>query len=94
MEHLKPIGFPLETNGKLMVLRVSILKHFRVAVLRNRYYFSAGDGGSGVTLICLNIGTAKTVNFSFGTNEKVMVLGVPVLEHIRYLYIGFSGLVL
>ena len=30
MEHLKPIGFPLETNGKLMVLRVPILRHFRV----------------------------------------------------------------
>ena len=30
MGHLKTISFQLETNGKLMVLGVPILKHFRV----------------------------------------------------------------
>ena len=29
--HLKTINFPFETNGKLMILGVPILKHFRVA---------------------------------------------------------------
>ena len=26
-----------------------------------------------------NIGTPKTINFPFGTNEKLMVLGIPIL---------------
>ena len=30
MGHLKIINFPFETNGKLMVLGVPILKHFGV----------------------------------------------------------------
>ena len=34
------------------------------------------------TLICLNIGTPKTINFPFGTNGKLMVLGVPFPKHI------------
>ena len=33
--------------------------------------------------MCLNIGTLKTVNFPFGTNGKLMVLGVPILKHFR-----------
>ena len=33
--------------------------------------------------MCLNIGTLKTVNFPFGTNGKLMVLGVPTLKHFR-----------
>ena len=32
--------------------------------------------------MCLNIGTPKTVNFPFGTNGKLMVLGVPILKHV------------
>ena len=31
----------------------------------------------------LNIGTPKTINFPFGTNGKLMALGVPILKHIR-----------
>ena len=34
------------------------------------------------TLKCLSIWTPKTINFLFGTNGKLMVLGVPVFEHI------------
>ena len=33
--------------------------------------------------MCLNIGTPKTINFPFGTNEKLMVLGVPILKYFR-----------
>ena len=29
--------------------------------------------------MCLNVGTPETINFPFGTNGKLMVLGVPVL---------------
>ena len=31
----------------------------------------------------LNIGTPKTIHFPFGTNGKLMVLGVPILKHFR-----------
>ena len=31
----------------------------------------------------LNIGTPKIINFSFETNGKLMVLGVPILKHFR-----------
>ena len=34
------------------------------------------------TLKCLNIGTPKTINFSFVPNGKLMILGVPMFEHI------------
>ena len=33
--------------------------------------------------MCLNIGTHKSINFSFETNEKLMALGVPILKHFR-----------
>ena len=34
-------------------------------------------------IMCLNIGTSKTINFPFGTHGKLMVLGVPILKHFR-----------
>ena len=34
------------------------------------------------TLKCLNIGTPKTINFPFVPNVKLMILVVPVFEHI------------
>ena len=35
------------------------------------------------TLKCLSIGTPKTINFPFVPNEKLMVLGVSIFEHIK-----------
>ena len=35
-----------------------------------------------ITLQCLSIGTHKTINFPFVPNEKLMVLGVTIFEHI------------
>ena len=35
-----------------------------------------------ITLKCLYIGTPKTINFPFVPNGKLMILGVPILEHI------------
>ena len=35
-----------------------------------------------ITLKCFNIGTPKTINFPFVLNGKLMVLGVPIFEHI------------
>ena len=36
-----------------------------------------------------NIGTPNNHNFPFGTNEKIVVLGVPILKHFR----GFASIV-
>ena len=33
--------------------------------------------------MCLNTGTPKNINFSFGKNGKLMALGVPILKHFR-----------
>ena len=33
--------------------------------------------------MCLNFGTPMNINFPFGTNGKLMVLGVPILKYIR-----------
>ena len=33
--------------------------------------------------MCLNIGTTNYHHFPFGTNGKVVVLGVPILKHFR-----------
>ena len=38
-----------------------------------------------VTLMCLSIGTPKTINFPFVPNGKLMVLGVHIFEHIIWL---------
>ena len=35
------------------------------------------------TVMCLSIGVPKIINFSFGTNGKLMVLGVPIMKHFR-----------
>ena len=34
-------------------------------------------------VIYLNFGTPKNNNFPFGTNGKFIILGVPILKHIR-----------
>ena len=34
-------------------------------------------------MMCLNIGTPNKHHFPFGTNGKVVVLGVPILKHFR-----------
>ena len=33
--------------------------------------------------MCLSIGTPNNRHFLFGTNGKVVVLGVPILKHFR-----------
>ena len=35
-------------------------------------------------IMCSNIGTPKTINFPFGTNGKLMILGVPILMLLGY----------
>ena len=42
--------------------------------------------------MCLNIGTLNNQHIPFGTNEKVVVLGVPKLKHFRVY--GTLGIVL
>ena len=38
--------------------------------------------------MCLNIGTSNNHHFQFGTNVKVVVLGVPILKHFRVVLEG------
>ena len=33
-------------------------------------------------VICLKCGHLKIINFPFGTNGKLIILGVPILMHI------------
>ena len=33
--------------------------------------------------MCLNTGTPKIINFPFGTNGILTVLGVPIFKHFR-----------
>ena len=43
-------------------------------------------------LMCLSIGTPKTINFPFGTNEKLIVLDVPILiKGCVYVCVGGGG---
>ena len=43
-----------------------------------------------LTIMCLNIRTAKNHHFPFWTNGKVVVLGVPILKHFRvYIIISY-----
>ena len=41
-------------------------------------------------IMCSNIGTSKTINFPFGTNGKLMVLGVPILKHLRVITLNIG----
>ena len=34
-------------------------------------------------IMCSNIETPKIINFPFGTNGKLMVIGVPIFKHSR-----------
>ena len=43
-----------------------------------------------IPLLGLNIGSPKkNINFPFGTNEELMVLGVPILKPFRVILGGF-----
>ena len=40
-----------------------------------------------ISLYCAQIlGYLKIINFTFGTNEKLMVLGVPILKHFTSVF--------
>ena len=43
-------------------------------------------------IICLNIGTPNDHHFPFGTNGKVVVLGVPILKHFRVAMFYFANI--
>ena len=45
------------------------------------------------TLKCVSIGTPKTINFPFGTNGKLMILGVPIFKHIVFFSIIVKHLI-
>ena len=47
---------------------------------------------SVTALMCLSIWTPKIVNFPFGTNEKLMVLSVPLFKQVRLVLYRIGGL--
>ena len=38
------------------------------------------------TLICVNNGTSKTIDFNLGQTENSSLLGAPILKHFRIYY--------
>ena len=34
-------------------------------------------------MMCFKLGHLQSINYPFGTNGKLMVLGVPILNHLR-----------
>ena len=40
--------------------------------------------------MCSNIGTPYNHHFPFGTNGKVVVLGVPILKHFRVMHLSID----
>ena len=38
---------------------------------------------AALSAIGLSIGTPKIINFPFGTNGKLIILGVPIFRHIK-----------
>ena len=59
----KTINFPFETNGKLMVVGVPILKHFRV-MYKKSYCTTPG----------LGVGFSIGIDNNGGVNKNVKVL--------------------
>ena len=41
--------------------------------------------------MCLNIWTQKIINFAFGTNGKIDVLSIRILNHLRAIFLAKSG---
>ena len=62
-EHLKSINFPFRTNGKLIVLGVPILKHFRVL--------------QGLQLFQFNFCILKNVGSASKRNKVLLVTCSP-----------------
>ena len=71
------IGTP--TNNKFSIVPNGKFIFFRCSEIWANYI---------LTIISLNIGTLKIINFPFG---KLMVLSVPILNHLRVIFV-VSGL--
>ena len=64
------IGTP--KNNKTFICSKCKIDYFRCLKIWAHY---------SLIITCSNIGTPKTINFPFGANGKLMVLGVPILKH-------------
>ena len=51
--------------------------------MENLLFLGVPKFGHSLIIMCLDIGTPSVHHFPFGTNGKVVVLGVPILKHIR-----------
>ena len=51
--------------------------------MENYLFLGVPKFGHITVIMCLNIGTPKNHHYSYGTNGKVVVSGVPILKHFR-----------
>ena len=58
---------------------------FSICVKWKIYYFRCSKiwAHCSIIIMCQNIGTPNKYHFPFGTNGKVVLLGVPTLKHLR-----------
>ena len=68
-------------SGELCCLVTVLLTCLILALLNYNIHLSRSY--VSITLICVNIGTSKTIYFVFGTNGKFIVLCVPAHKQIK-----------
>ena len=79
-----------------MCLSIGTLKNnkFSICSKWKIYYFRCPKtwGNYSLVITCSNIRTPDNPHFPFGTNGKVVVLGVPILKHFKVDYSAFEYL--
>ena len=75
-------------------IRTSKYNKFFICSKWKIYYFQVSQNLGTLQhqiIMCLNTGTPYNHHFHFGTNGKVVVLGVPILKHFRVLPLDISN---
>ena len=65
--------------GHLKIINFPFVPNGKLNILRCHKFWAYYS----LIVMCLNIGTLNNHHTSFGTNEQVVVLGVPKLRHFR-----------
>ena len=85
--------FSIATGVRLLCLSIGTPKKnkFSICSKWKIYYILVSQNLGNYSLIyiimCLNIGTPNNHHFPFGTNGKVVVLGVPILKHFMVIFV-------
>ena len=74
-------------NVTLMCLSIGTPKNNKFSICKNNKFFICPkrkiSAEYSLIVICSNIETSKNQIITFGTNGKLMFLGVPILRHFR-----------